>query len=142
MKKLLKFLKTFAIFFIAPMLINMSMEMALGPENREMIATQGLAQFMSTKFVGISSFYAIFGLLGAGVYLKKGYHFKTMGKASLALGFIFEFLFMRPSWVRGILSLRINGGVIVAVIVSAFYWWIVWGLPSYVIQKYKLAGLK
>lgn len=83
--------------------------------------------------MGILTFYSIFDLAGTMILLKKGYGSREMGILSLIFGFIFEFLWMRPDWVQDLSSLRITGGVVVAVIVSAFYWFAAWGVPSYFI---------
>jgi hypothetical protein len=78
----------------------------------------------------------IFNLVGSVILLIKNYEAKVMGALSLLIGFIFEFSFMRPDWVQNVYALNIEAGVLGAVIVSAFYWFIPWGLPSYVIHKY------
>ena len=64
------------------------------------------------------------------ILLKKGYRSREMGILSLVIGFILEFLWMRPDWVQDIFSLRITGGHVVAVIISGFYWFAAWGVPS------------
>ena len=59
-----------------------------------------------------------------------------MGLLSLLIGFICEFTFMKPEWVEKFYSLNVDGKIIVAVIISAIYWFIIWGAPTYILQKY------
>ena len=115
---------------VSAVLLNLSMEVIFGPENRQALLEYGWRYLIQHRLIGILTFYSIFNLAGTMILLKKGYGSQEMGILSLIIGFIFEFLWMRPDWVQDLSSLRITGGVVVAVIVSAFYWFAAWGVPS------------
>jgi hypothetical protein len=120
---IIKFLKIYAVFMLFALAVNLSMELLIPtPEQKQPL--------------GIIMFYLLFNIPGSVVFLKKSYDPLRMGLLSLVLGFVFEFTFMLPDWVRRIYAFNIDGGVIVAIAVSAFYWFIAWGAPSYVFQKY------
>jgi hypothetical protein len=105
------------------LLVNLSMEMFIPtPEEKNLF--------------GIIMFYMVFNFFGSFIFLVKNYRAKIMGIFSLVLGFIFEFSFMRPDWVQKIYTLNIEAGVVMAFIISAFYWFIPWGIPSYILNKY------
>lgn len=116
--------------------INLSMELLISPENHKIIDEYGWAYFIQHQFFGIIIFYLLFNFVGVLVFLKTNYRPLRMGILSFVLGFIFEFTFMLPEWVQNIYALRITEDVIGAIIVSSLYWFIPWGLPSYVIHKY------
>lgn len=78
----------------------------------------------------------MFSLAGSAIFFFKNYKPIKMGLLSFALGFILEFATMKPDWVQNIYTLQIAGGTIVAVIVSAVYWFIPWGVPAYIINKF------
>jgi len=40
------------------------------------------------------------------------------------------------SWVEEWRNLEITGETIAGTIISAFYWFIAWGIPSYIIHRY------
>jgi hypothetical protein len=111
------------------------MEVIFGPENRQTLFEYGWRYLIQHRLFGILTFYSIFNLAGTMILLKRGYGSQEMGILSLIIGFIFEFLWMRPDWVQDLSSLRITGGVVVAVIVSAFYWFAAWGVPSRFLQS-------
>ncbi|UCD73657.1 MAG: hypothetical protein JSW01_03205 [Candidatus Bathyarchaeota archaeon] len=115
---------------VSAVLLNLSMEVIFGPENRQALLEHGWQYLIQHRLVGILIFYSIFNLAGTTILLKKDYGSREMGVLSLIIGFIFEFLWMRPDWVQDLSSLRITGGVIVAIIISAFYWFAAWGVPS------------
>jgi hypothetical protein len=121
--KIIRFLEIYAVFMVFALLVNLSMELLI-PTPEEKQAT------------GIVMFYALFSIPGSIVLLLKNYRPVRMGLLSLVLGFVFEFAFMLPDWVLNIYTLKMGGDVIGAVIVSAFYWFIAWGLPSYAVRKY------
>jgi hypothetical protein len=86
--------------------------------------------------LGIIFFYMMFNFLGTIILLLKNYQAKIMGALSLVLGFIFEFSFMRPDWVQNIYAFNVNIGVLMAVLVSALYWFIPWSVPTFVFHKF------
>ena len=120
--KAVKFLKIYLVFMAVALAINLSMEMLI-PTPEEKHAS------------GIIMFYSLFSVAGSAIFLFKDYRPVIMGMLSFILGFIFEFTFMRPDWVMKIYALQIGGGEIVAVFVSAIYWFIPWGVPAYIIKK-------
>jgi len=125
--RIIKSLKIYAVFFLFALLINLTMEIVMKiivniPE--------------SLDISGIIIFFSIFSFFGALIFIFKSYRPKKMGLCSLVLGFVLEFSFMKPDWVQNIYALKIGGDVIVAIIVTSFYWFIAWGIPSYVIHKY------
>ena len=111
-------LTTYAVFMGFLLLVNLSMELLIPtPEEKNAI--------------GIIIFYLIFSLPGAALLLYKKCRPLMMGILSLALGFFFEFAFMKPDWVMQLYALRFTGDALGAVVVSAFYWFIAWGAPAY-----------
>lgn len=121
--RLLKFLKIYLAFILFALLVNLSMEILIPtPEEKQVL--------------GIVMFYMLFSITGSLVFLFKGYRPLKMGLLSFVLGFFFEFAFMRPDWVLKIYSLEVGGDVFGAVIVSAVYWFIAWGIPSYFLHRY------
>ncbi len=126
-ERLLRFLKIYAAFVLVALLINLTMEMAIPtPEEK--------------NAVGIAMFYLLFSLPGALVLLFRNYRPAKMGLLSLVIGFVFEFSFMRPDWVLKIYSLSAGPGEIVAVIISAIYWFIPWFVPCLILNKYVIKG--
>jgi len=131
---IIKFLKIYSIFILFAILVNVSLEIIGAillkipmPENNPI-----------TAIAGIVTFYLIFSFLGALIFLFKNYKARKMGLLSLIIGFVLEFTFMRPEWVQNIYAFKIGGDVIVAIIATSFYWFIAWGIPSYIIHKYCL----
>jgi hypothetical protein len=122
-EKIIRFLEIYAVFMLFALLVNLSMELLIPTPEEKQAA-------------GIVMFYALFSIPGSIVLLLKNYSPVRMGLLSLILGFVFEFSFMLPDWVLNIYALKIGGDVAGAVVVSAFYWFIAWGLPSYAIHKY------
>ncbi len=123
--KLVKFLKIYFVFILVALLINLTMEMTIPtPEEKNAI--------------GIAMFYLLFSLPGSLVFLFKIYRPLIMGLLSFVIGFLMEFSFMRPEWVMKIYSLTVGPGEIVAVIVSAVYWFIPWGVSAFILQRYIL----
>ncbi len=121
--RIINFLKIYLVFMAFALLINLSMEMLI-PTPEEKDAS------------GIITFYMVFNLVGSVILLVKNYEPKLMGMFSLFIGFVFEFAFMRPDWVQNIYALNIEVGVIIAVIISAIYWFVPWGIPSYIAHRY------
>jgi hypothetical protein len=122
-ERLVRFVKIYLVFILFALLVNLSMELLI-PTPEEKQAT------------GIIMFYMIFNLFGSLIYHLKSYRPFKMGLLSLLIGFILEFSFMRPDWVLKIYAFSIGGDVIGAVIVTSFYWFIAWGIPSYVLHRY------
>jgi hypothetical protein len=105
------------------LLINLSMEMFIPtPEEKQPL--------------GIIFFYMMFNFVGSIVLLLKNYQAKIMGILSLILGFIFEFVFMRPDWVQNIYNFNINEGVLGGFLISALYWFIPWSVPTLIFHKF------
>ena len=125
MKKdgIIKFLKIYLTLFLCAIAFNLSMEILIPTPEEKLV-------------LPIVIFYSLFSIIGAMIFFFKNYKPMKMGFLSLILGFIFEFTFMRPDWVNKIYAIKIEGDVIGAVIVTAFYWFIAWGIPSYIIHKY------
>ena len=118
-----KFLKIYIVFILFALLVNLSMEVMIPtPEEKQM--------------TGIIMFYLIFSFFGSLIYILKSYRPVKMGMLSFVIGFIMELIFMRPQWVLKIFGLNIGGDVIVAALVSSLYWFIAWGIPSYILQRY------
>jgi hypothetical protein len=126
---IIRFLKTYAVFILIALLINLTMEMTIPtPEEK--------------NAVGIVMFYLLFNFAGSIIFLLKNYRTRVMALLSFIVGFIMEFSFMRPDWVMKIYALQFTGDVVGAVIVSAIYWLIPWGVPAYILHRYvfKAAG--
>ncbi len=139
--RLVKFAKVYLVFMLSAILVNVAMEIAIPtPEKAMIIAEHGWDHYMAVNVRGIILFYAIFSLVGGVIYISTNLRSVEMGASSLVIGFVLEFAFMRPGWVLRILALRVAPADVVAVIVSVFYWYVAWGLPSYLIQRY-LMGL-
>lgn len=129
-------LKPYLVFTTITLLVVIPLELIFSPHHRKTIAEYGLSYFIRHSLVGMVILFALISLIGVVVLLKKKYTPVRMGVLSLILGFAIEFLFMKPDWVQAIVTFKIGGGTIVAVLISAFYWFAVWGIPSYVIYKY------
>ena len=123
--KFIRFIKIYLVFMAIVLAINLSMEMLI-PTPEEKHAS------------GIIIFYSLFSIAGSAILLFKDYKPAMMGMLSFVLGFIFEFTFMRPDWVQNIYAFRITGEVILTVVISAIYWFIPWGVPTYIIKKFKI----
>ena len=130
------FLKKYLMFYISVLVVVIPLELIFSPNHRVTIAEYGWGYFIRNSLVGMGILYAILSLIGLLILLESGYTPVKMGVFSLILGFLIEFLFMKPDWVYAITSLRITGGVFIAVLLSAIYWFAVWGVPSYIIKKY------
>lgn len=136
-KEALRLLKTYLIFLLVAVLINLTLELIVPtPERAATVAEHGLAYFLKTHTINVMIFYAIFSLIGAVIFVLKNYDALRMGVLSFIVGFILEFLMMRPDWVGEIYALNIDMGIIVAVLISAAYWFVPWSLPAYMIHKY------
>jgi hypothetical protein len=127
--KIIRFLEVYLAFIGFALLVNLSLEILIPtPEEKQM--------------AGIIMFYILFSFLGSLIFLFKNFRPLHMGLLSLIIGFILEFAFMRPDWVQNIYAFNISektiGPIVVAIIVSSFYWFIAWGIPSYLIHKYLL----
>ncbi|MBU7030470.1 MAG: hypothetical protein HXS48_26295 [Theionarchaea archaeon] len=129
-------LKTYLVFTTITLLVVIPLELIFSPHHRRTIAEYGLGYFIRHSLVGMVILFAVVSLIGMVILLKKEYTPVRMGVLSLILGFAIEFLFMRPDWVQAVVTFKIGGGTIVAVLISAFYWFAVWGIPSYVIYRY------
>jgi hypothetical protein len=128
-EKLIKFIKIYLAFILVALLINLTMEIVIPtPEEKDA--------------VGIAMFYLMFSLPGSLILLFKNYRPLVMGLLSFVIGFLMEFAFMRPDWVMKIYSLTVGPGEIVAFIVSAVYWFIPWGIPAFILQRYIIKETK
>jgi len=135
--KVIKFLKIFLVFLLFALAANLSMEILVPtPEREKIVAEHGWVYMVQSKMTGLTIFYAMFSFVGGVVFLFKFYEPIKMGFLSFVVGFVLEFAFMNPEWVQKIYALQIGGDVIVAVIVSAFYWFIPWGVPSYIFHTW------
>lgn len=128
------FIKTYFIFVLSCLLVVIPLELLFSPNHSRTIAEHGLGYFIQTSLLGMVILFAVLSLVGIMILLKKGYNPLKMGTLSFVLGFFIEFVFMKPDWVQVIGSFRLSGGVLVAIVLSAIYWFAVWGVPSYVIQ--------
>ena len=147
----IQFLKIYMVFWLFAAAISVViMEIIIGslivPERQEFASERGITAYTFEVFFGTTIFYTIFSFFGALIFYFKNYSYKKIGILSLLLGFILEFTILQPnipegegsgaSWVQGWYNLNINGETIVGTLISAVYWFIGWGLPSYVIHKY------
>ena len=147
----IRFLKIYLVFWLFAVAISVViMEIIIGslivPERQEFASEHGMTAYTFEVFFGTTIFYTIFSFFGALIFYFKNYSYKKMGILSLLLGFILEFTILQPnipegegsgaSWVQGWYNLNITGETIVGTLISAIYWFIGWGLPSYVIHKY------
>jgi len=139
--RLVKFVKVYLVFVLMAVLTNAAMEIAVPTlEKAGVIAEHGWGHYLAVNVRSPILFYALFNLIGGVIYNSTNLRSVEMGVFSLVVGFVLEFAFMRPDWVLHILALRVAPADVMAVIVSMFYWYIAWGLPSYLIQRY-LMGL-
>lgn len=149
--KIIRFLKNYLVFWLFAVTVSVViMEILIGsiivPERQEFAVEHGMVNYLFEILFGTTIFYTIFSFFGALIFYFKNYNYKKMGLLSLLLGFILEFTILQPnipegegsgaSWVQGWYNLNINGETIVGTLISAVYWFIGWGLPSYVIHKY------
>jgi len=138
--RLVKFGKVYLVFILSAILVNVAMEIAVPtPEKARVIAEHGWGHYLSVNVRGLILFYALFNLIGGVIYISTNLRSVEMGVSSLVVGFVLEFALMRPDWVLHILALRVAPADVVAVIVSMFYWYVAWGLPSYLIQRYLMS---
>jgi len=149
--KIIQFLKIYLVFWLFAVTVSVViMEILIGsilvPERQEFAVEHGMINYSFEVLFGTTIFYTIFSFFGALIFYFKNYSYKKMGILSLLLGFILEFTILQPnipegegsgaSWVQGWYNLNITGETIVGTLISAVYWFIGWGLPSYVIHKY------
>jgi len=135
MRSVVKFLQVYIVFVAFVLLVNLSLELLVSPENRKIIEEHGWTYFLQHQLVGIIIFFLIFSFVGAAIFLKTSYNPRKMGILSFIIGFVLEFTIMKPEWVQNIFALKIGGDVIGAIIVSSLYWFITWGAPSYIFNK-------
>ena len=139
--RILHFLKVYLIFALVAVSVNvMFMELIIAPliapEHQKIIAEYGWEYFISNIIFGATILFMLLSLVGTVLFLKTNYTAKRMGILSIICGFALEFAFMQPEWAQDILSLSITGDAIGAVIVSSLYWFIPWGIPTYILHKY------
>lgn len=140
--RLAKFVKVYVVFMLSSLLANVAMEIVVPtPEKGRIVAEHGWGHYLAVNVRGVVVFYAVFSLVGSTIYFDSNLRSVEMGFSSLVLGFVLEFAFMRPEWVVNTMALQLKPGDIIAILVSAFYWYVAWGLPSYLIMRY-LMGLK
>jgi hypothetical protein len=138
--RLVKFVKVYLVFVLLAVLTNVAMEIAIPtPEKVGVIAEHGWGHYLAVNVRGLILFYALFNLIGGVIYNSTNLRSVEMGVSSLVIGFLLEFAFRRPDWVLHILALQPTPGDFVAVVVSMFYWYVSWGLPSYLIGRYLLS---
>jgi len=135
--KIIRFLKIYLVFIFLVLMINLSLELLVSPENRKIIAEYGWVYFIQHQLVGIILFFILFSFVGAMVFLGKNYKPIRMGMLSFLIGFILEFALIKPDWVQSTYAFEIGGDVIGAFIVSSFYWFAAWGIPSYILWRQK-----
>lgn len=135
--RFVKFGMVYLVFVLSAVLVNVAMEIAIQtPEKAEIVAEHGWGHYLAVEVRGTILLYALFNLVGGVIYISTNLRSVEMGATSLVFGFVLEFAFMRPGWVLHILALRVVPADAVAVVVSAFYWYVAWGLPSYLIRCY------
>ena len=118
-KNIVRFLKIYLIFMLCFFLFNLTIELLVHPVE-----------------IGIVVFYLMFHFIGSIIFLIKNYGPKQMGALSLVAGFIMEFTFMQPDWIHKIYTYNLEWGLIVTLAITAFYWFMAWAIPSYIIHKY------
>jgi hypothetical protein len=138
--RLVKYVKVYLVFVLLAILTNVGMEIAIPtPEKAGVIAKHGWGHYLAVNVRGLILFYALFNLIGSVIYNSTNLRSVEMGVSSLAVGFVLEFAFRRPNWVLHILDLQPTPGDLVAIVVSMFYWYVSWGVPSYLIGRYLLS---
>ncbi|MBU7016308.1 MAG: hypothetical protein HXS44_02270 [Theionarchaea archaeon] len=130
------FLKKYLLFYVSVLVVVIPLELIFSPNHRVTIAEYGWGYFIRNSLMGMGILYALLSFIGLLILLKMEYTPVRMGVLSLVLGFIIEFLFMKPGWVYSIARFQITVGIIIAVLLSAFYWFAVWGFPSYMLKRY------
>lgn len=137
--RVIKFLVIYIVFLLFVLVVNLTLEIITPtPERAAVIAECGWECFLKEKIKGVVIFYVIFNFIGSVIFLLKNYKWKKMGQLSFIIGFILEFLLMRPDWVQNIFSFNITFSVITAVIISSLYWFGAWGAPAYLLHKFIL----
>ncbi|MBU7045651.1 MAG: hypothetical protein HXS54_04375 [Theionarchaea archaeon] len=130
------FLKKYLLFYVSVLVVVIPLELIFSPNHRVTIVEYGWSYFIRNSLVGMGVLYALLSFIGLLILIKREYTPVKMGVLSLILGFVIEFLFMKPGWVYSIAHFQITAGVIIAVLLSAFYWFAVWGFPSYMLKRY------
>lgn len=137
MTKLARLLKVFTIFWLVSLATNLTMEILVPtPEKAAIVEEHGWGYYYTVQVRGIVLFYALFSLAGSYIFVTYSYRTRMMGLLSATLGYVFEFAFMRPDWVRAIMALRLNPELFFTLLVTTFYWYIAWGLPTYVTHRW------
>jgi hypothetical protein len=101
-------------------------------------------ELIPTKKVGLVAviIYLILGTIGAIVYLKKTTNTKKLGLISLIIGYTLEFAIMRPDWVRALWGeVPFDPGRAFAVVSNIAYWFAIWAVPSYVLNRLKFKDI-
>ena len=138
--RLVKFVKVCLVFVLLAVLTNVAMEITVPtPETAGVVAEHGWSHYLTVNVRSLILFYALYNLIGGVIYNSTNLRSVEMGVFSLAVGFALEFAFRKPDWVHHILALQPTPGDFVGVVVSMFYWYIAWGLPSYLIGRYLLS---
>ena len=145
--KILEFLKIYTVFLLCAFLVHvLILEVLIAPslveERREFVSEHGVRPYIEFT-LGATILYAIFNIPGSLIFYFKKFNPKRMGVLSLIFGFILEFSRVLPgseeggaSWVQEWYNLEITGGTIVGTIISGLYWFAVWAIPTFIIQKY------
>ena len=138
--RLVKFVKVCLVFVLLAVLTNVAMEITvLTPETAGVVAEHGWGHYLTVNVKSLILFYALFNLIGGVIYNSTNLRSVEMGVFSLAVGFALEFAFRKPDWVHHILALQPTPRDLLAIVVSMFYWYISWGLPSFLIGRYLLS---
>jgi hypothetical protein len=138
--RLVKFVKVNLVFVLLAVLTNVAMEIAIPTlEKAGVVVEHGWGQSLAVDVGGLILFCALFNLIGGVIYNSTNLRSVEMGVFSLGVGLILEFAFMRPDWALQILALRPTLRDLLAVVVSMLYWYISWGLPSFLIGRYLLS---
>jgi len=132
---LLRFVRTYLVFMVFAVLLNLSMEVVFGPENRQALLEYGWLYLVQYRLLAILQFYLVFNLVGTLIFLRSGFGSRRMGILSWVVGFVLELAVMRPDWVLDIYALRVSGGLLVTVLISSFYWFAAWGVPSRFVSR-------
>ena len=95
MRSVVKFLQVYIVFVAFVLLVNLSLELLVSPENRKIIEEHGWTYFLQHQLVGIIIFFLIFSFVGAAIFLKTSYNPRKMGILSFIIGFVLEFTIMK-----------------------------------------------
>jgi len=118
-KQIAKFLWTYLVFVASTMVVNVTLELLLGH-----------------PAWGIVGFYALFSILGSLVLHWKRLKPLPMGMLSLAAGWFCELTFMKPDFLQDVHALRISARLIFTLVITSLYWFLAWGVPTWIVHRY------